>query len=87
MPWPVIPVSPSCYVDFFKRFGSRSKWVAFFDADEFLFETAPGATIRVLRSNEGRPAVAVNWRYFGSAGHQVIPTGLVTGVRHGRCLG
>ena len=76
--WPIVPVAPSCYFDFFERFGSASKWVAFFDADEFLFEKAPGAALRVLRSSEGRPAVAINWRYFGSAGYEAVPTGLVT---------
>jgi hypothetical protein len=76
--WPTIPVSPSCYLDFFARFGSESKWVAFFDADEFLIELVPGATVEVLKANEDRPAVAVNWRYFGSSGHEVVPSGLVT---------
>ena len=78
VPWPVVPAFPSCHVDFLKRFGPQSRWVAFFDADEFLFEMAPGATIQALRSHEGRPAVAINWRYFGSAGYETIPTGLVT---------
>jgi hypothetical protein len=76
--WPMVPVTPSCYVDFFERFGPTSKWVAFFDADEFLFERAPGAALQVLRGSEGRPAVAINWRYFGSAGYEAVPTGLVT---------
>ena len=39
---------------------------------------APGATIQALRSHEGRPAVAINWRYFGSAGYESVPAGLVT---------
>lgn len=76
--WPTVPVSPSCSIDFLKRFGPNSKWVAFFDADEFLFEKHPGATIQVLRGSEGRPAVGINWRYFGSAGFEAVPTGLVT---------
>jgi Glycosyltransferase family 92 len=76
--WPIVPASPACYWDFLKRYRSSSKWVAFFDADEFLFEKTPGETMRVLRSSERRPAVAINWRYFGSAGYEAIPTGLVT---------
>jgi hypothetical protein len=76
--WPIAPASPSCDVDFLERFGSESRWVAFFDADEFLFERWPGATMQILKAYEDRPAVAVNWRYFGSAGHTTIPAGLVT---------
>jgi hypothetical protein len=76
--WPTTPASPSCDLDFLRRFGSDNKWVAFFDADEFLFESSPGETLRVLRRHESWPAVAVNWRYFGSAGHKALPAGLVT---------
>lgn len=76
--WPTTPASPSCDLDFLRRFGPDNRWVAFFDADEFLFERIPGATVEILRRNESRPAVAVNWRYFGSAGYEAVPNGLVT---------
>ena len=78
VPWPNVPASPSCEADLLARFGHRSRWIAFFDADEFLFETEPGALLAALRKLERRPAIAINWRFFGSAGHESIPAGLVT---------
>lgn len=76
--WPLVPVSPSCYVDFFSQYGRESRWVAFFDADEFLVEGASGLTRAVLEANANRPAIGVNWRYFGSSGHETVPNGLIT---------
>lgn len=78
VPWPTVPASPSCEVDFLSRFGHHSRWVAFFDADEFLFEARPDALSDVLRLHDDRPAIAISWRYFGSAGHETIPHGLIT---------
>jgi glycosyltransferase involved in cell wall biosynthesis len=78
VPWPNVPASPSCEADFLARFGHTSKWVAFLDADEFLFETCPGALADALRSFDDRPAIAVNQRYFGGAGYETIPRGLIT---------
>jgi hypothetical protein len=76
--WPPVPASPSAQVDFLDRFGPACRWVAFFDADEFLFETEPGALAATLAEHADRPAVAVCWRYFGSAGHETVPPGLIT---------
>lgn len=78
VPWPNVPASPSCEADLLARFGHRCSWVAFFDADEFLFETEPGALRKTLREYGHKPAIAINWRFFGSAGHESIPAGLVT---------
>ncbi len=77
IPWPTTPISPSAHEDFFERFGPRCRWVAFLDADEFLVEHSPGALRAVLDAHARRPAVAVNSRYCGSAGHETIPPGLV----------
>jgi Glycosyl transferase family 2 len=76
--WPPVPASPSAQVDFVDRFGPACRWVAFFDADEFLVEIEPGALAATLAEHADRPAVAVCWRYFGSAGHETVPPGLVT---------
>jgi hypothetical protein len=78
VPWPTVPASPSSNNDFLSHFGHASEWVAFFDADEFLVEDSPGALLETLRAAEGVPAIAVNWRYYGSSGHEVVPPGLVT---------
>src|SRR5690606_18096926 len=54
--WPKVPASPSCEIDFLSRFGHRCAWVAFFDADEFLFERTPGELKAVLREFGHKPA-------------------------------
>ena len=78
VPWAPVPASPAAEYDFLHRFGAACGWVAFFDADEFLFEARPGELAAVLQDHAHRPAVAVCWRYFGSSGHETIPRGLVT---------
>jgi Glycosyltransferase family 92 len=77
VPWSTVPASPGAHIDFLRRFGPTSEWTAFFDADEFLVERRPGDLAQVLSAARG-PAVAVNWRYYGSSGHETIPRGLVT---------
>jgi hypothetical protein len=76
--WPTVPASPSSHVDFLARFGPSCRWAAFFDADEFLVEAVPGALAAALDAADHAPAIAINDRYFGSSGHETIPTGLVT---------
>jgi Glycosyl transferase family 2 len=79
VPWPTVPASPASHLDFLARFGPGCAWVAFLDADEFLVEPEPGALAATLAAAGPRvPAIGVNWRYFGSAGHERIPAGLVT---------
>ena len=75
--WPPVPASPSSHLDFLARFGCEAEWVIFFDADEFLFEQTPGSLLSILRASHKQPALAFNWRYFGSSGHELIPDGLV----------
>jgi hypothetical protein len=76
--WPAVPASPGSHIDFLRRFGHTASWVAFLDADEFIVESRPGELRRVLATHGKHPAVALSSRYFGSAGHETIPTGLVT---------
>src|SRR6516162_22283 len=78
IPWKTVPASPSCYCDFFDKFASESKWVAFIDADEFIVERRRGLLINVLSTLNRSPALAINYRYFGSSFHETVPTGLVT---------
>jgi len=77
IPWPTVPASPSCYIDFFNRYAADSEWVAFLDADEFLVEQSEGLLLDFLKSHPTWPALAVNWTYFGSSLHERIPNGLV----------
>jgi len=77
IPWKPVPASPSCYVHFLERHAGECRWVAFIDADEFITEATPGLLLETLRSRPNVPALAINWRYFGSAGHDAMPGGLV----------
>lgn len=75
--WPLRPISPSADLHFLKEFSGEFEWVAFFDADEFVYESRDGLLLDALR-NTNAPALALNWRYFGSSHHENIPMGLVT---------
>jgi hypothetical protein len=75
--WPTVPSAPSCYQHSFAEYGKASRWVAFFDADEFVVEREAGLLLSTLRDKAKWPALAVNFRYFGSAFHETIPAGLV----------
>lgn len=56
----------------------RVKWLAFLDADEFLYTTqAAGPLKQVLSEFKAHPAVAVNWQMFGTGGHVMKPDGKV----------
>jgi len=77
VPWPTVPASPASHEHFLARFGPACTWVAFLDTDEFLHEGEPGALAATLATTSG-PGLGINWRYYGSAGHERIPDGLVT---------
>lgn len=68
------------YNDALKRFGSRTKYMAFIDADEFLYSCDKTKSVKQqveeifsLYPNVG--GLAVNWRMFGSSGHVSKPEG------------
>jgi hypothetical protein len=75
--WPTIPATPSCYRHFFENHGTDAQWVAFIDADEFIIERTDGALMEHLTRMGSRPALGINYRYFGSSGHERIPDGLL----------
>ncbi|MGH2979954.1 MAG: glycosyltransferase family 92 protein, partial [Solirubrobacterales bacterium] len=54
-----------------------SRWIAFIDADEFLFSPQLRPLPGVLRDYEGFPAVGVNRATFGTSGHRTRPAGLL----------
>jgi Glycosyltransferase family 92 len=78
IPWGTVPASPSCYRNFFQKFASDSTWVAFIDADEFIIERRRGLLLNVLSKLHTAPALAINYRYFGSSFHETLPPGLIT---------
>ena len=65
------------YAHALSNFGPAWRWMAFIDADEFLFPTEADALPSVLSRYEHLPAVAVYWKMFGFSGHVTRPAGLV----------
>lgn len=60
------------------NFGHLVEWMAFIDADEFLFPTTAGSVAEVLREYEDIDSLSVYWHMFGTSGHVRKPAGLVT---------
>jgi hypothetical protein len=79
--WPTVRGrSPqvSAYADAIRRFGSRWRWMAFIDVDEFLYPLEGESLPALLDERYGHLAgLEVRWRNFGSGGHKVRPPGPV----------
>jgi hypothetical protein len=71
---PQIPAYSLALEDFKRTNGFE--WVAFIDADEFLFSPAGDSLPQILTKFRPFPAVAVNWVSFGSSGHIERPSNL-----------
>jgi hypothetical protein len=76
--WPVYPGQVEAFEDCVERHRHDSRWIAFFDLDEFLFSGTGRPLPEVLREFEPWPGVLVNRPAFGSAGWETTPSGLVT---------
>jgi hypothetical protein len=57
-------------------FGPMTRWMAFVDADEFLFGTREDNLVEILREYGSLPAVIVYRHFFGTSGHRTPPPGL-----------
>lgn len=76
--WPTSPASPAADLHCVRHYRRDARWIAFIDADEFLFPTGADDDFKSLLAEfDGAPAVAVNWIYYGSGGHDRRPEGLV----------
>ncbi len=62
---------------FLKNFGDQFRWMAFIDADEFLYPSRGGDIRMVLTNYEDSSAVGVYWQLYGSNGLEDRPDGLV----------
>jgi hypothetical protein len=64
------------------------QWLAFFDADEFLVNLGRERqdVPSLLRQYEAYGALVVNWRVFGSGGHQTRPKGVSTLEAYTSCV-
>lgn len=59
------------------NYGSRYRWIAFIDLDEFLFPTEGDSLNETMKRLEHLPGVNLPWICFGPSGHQTRPEGLV----------
>lgn len=76
--WPHVPISPAAEQDCVLRCIGRYAWIGCIDADEFVVVKDHIPIDKFLDSLPLRyPAVALNWRNFGSNGHATRPDGPV----------
>jgi hypothetical protein len=75
-PWSHKRPQETAYTDCLQRHRGGARWLAFIDIDEFLFSPTGLALPDVLSRFDTRPGVAVNWRLFGTSGHEEPPPGL-----------
>lgn len=71
------------YNDAVRRFRFQTKYMAFIDCDEFLVvEEEKRSLIEVvhslMKSSWRCGGISVNWRMYGSSGHDAKPKGLIT---------
>jgi hypothetical protein len=66
-----------CYDECVATHGSEARWIAFIDADEFLFSPTGRPLSEILVDYERWPGVVANWVMFGTSGHVAHPGGLV----------
>jgi hypothetical protein len=60
-----------------RTYSDDARWIAFLDADEFLFPTMGDSLPAELTSYSDHPGVVVHWQVFGSSKHKSRPPGLV----------
>lgn len=82
----ILDINPSwatpqlkCYHDSYINFGDKVDWMAFIDADEFLFPTQADTLDVPLKEFSNKPisALGVYWSCFGSSGYIEEPEGLI----------
>lgn len=86
--WPSSPdgsTQKRAYADGLERLRKRFRWITYVDLDEFFYVPGFDNDIRrFLAAHDDRGAIAVNWKLFGTSGHQHKSHGLVT-ERFTRC--
>jgi glycosyl transferase family 92 len=75
--WPRHPGQFAAYADCLDRHRRDTRWIAFIDIDEFLFSPTGRSLPNVLKEFSRVPAVAANWRIYGTNGHETPPDGSV----------
>ncbi len=67
----------AAYNDFLNRYGHRVAWAAVIDLDEMICLKADRTIADFLERFDSATGIALNWRFFGSAGHQAHTPGLM----------
>jgi len=75
--WPHFPGQFKAYDHCLANYGELSRWIGFFDIDEFVFSPTYDPVPEILTDYEQWPAVCVNLPRFGTSGHRSKPDGLV----------
>jgi len=75
--WPGRAAQFPAYSDCLERHRRDTRWIAFIDIDEFLFSPTGRSLPDVLDGFKHVPAVAANWRIYGTNGHESPPGGSV----------
>lgn len=68
-----IAIQTGAYMDCIRRFGADSKWIAFIDADEFLFCPDGQKLPHFLKGFKRFGGLCVNWLKFGTSDIEEIP--------------
>ena len=64
------------YVQTLKTFGEQFEWMAFIDADEFLYPVSGDDIRNTLSDYREASGIGVYWHTYGSSGHKTKPDGL-----------
>lgn len=75
-PWVIIQTN--AFKHCLKRHGKTSKWIAFIDADEFLFCPDGVSLVDFLKNYENYGGLCVNWLLFGTSNiEKLAPSSLL----------
>jgi hypothetical protein len=75
--WPQLPGQVQAFQHCLRDQRGKSRWLAFFDLDEFLFSPTGQPIPELLVDYERWPGLVVNRATFGTSGHRTRPPGLV----------
>lgn len=75
--WPIHPAQIQAYDDCLKRAREETRWLAFFDIDEFCYSPLGRPVPEVLGEYEAHPGLGINIVVFGTSGHVEAPEGPV----------
>ena len=75
--WPQVPGQRTAYEHCVRNNAMTARWIAFVDADEFLYSPLEADVRTILKKYEHLPAIKVARYEFGSSGHKIRPDGSI----------